>query len=109
MANISEKTENTKHLSDKKILIVVTQTKWGGAQKYVLELAQYLTKRNEVHIGYGETANVNKHFLDNCQKLKIKTIPLPYLTRKIDIGKDFLFITEFKKTSKKKKYCSSFF
>jgi glycosyltransferase involved in cell wall biosynthesis len=104
MANISEKTNNTKHLTDKKILIIVTQTKWGGAQKYVLELAQFLSKRNEVHIGYGEINNINQHFLDTCKKYKIKTIPLPYLTRKIDIGKDFLFIKELSRLLKKEKY-----
>lgn len=104
MANISKKTSETKHLLDKKILIIVTQTKWGGAQKYVLELAQYMSKRNKVHIGYGETKHLNQHFLDTCKKSKIKTILLPYLNRKIDLSKDFLFITELNKLLKKEKY-----
>ena len=48
-------------IKDKKILYIITQTKWGGAQKYVLELAKYFNKHNEIHIAFGETKNQNKN------------------------------------------------
>ena len=56
-------------IKDKKILYIITQTKWGGAQKYVLELAQYFSKHNEVHIAFGETKHINQQFIDKCKEL----------------------------------------
>ena len=77
-----------KQLKGKKILLLVTQTKWGGAQKYVLELAKYLKKNNKVHIAFGETKQQNPTFIERCQQMGVKTIPLPKLIRNIDIIKD---------------------
>ena len=88
MPNISQKSQEPRHLQGKKILLLVTQTKWGGAQKYVLELARYLKKFNEVHVAFGETANLDNSFLQICQELKVKTIPLGKLIRSINIGQD---------------------
>lgn len=87
-----------KKLKNKKILFVITQTKWGGAQKYVLELAEYFSKNNEVHIAYGEIKNPNKQFLDTCRKLNIKTIPIENLVRNVSPGYDVSAVIElFKK------------
>ena len=65
-----------KKLENKKILYLVTQTKWGGAQKYVLELAEYFSQNNEVHIAFGEINEQNQEFLAQCQKIGVKTIPI---------------------------------
>jgi len=87
-----------KKIKNKKILFVVTQTKWGGAQKYVLELAEYFTKNNEVYIAYGEIKKPNKFFLEKCRKLKIETIPVENLVRDISPGFDMSAVIEmFKK------------
>lgn len=83
-----------KKLKNKKLLFIITQTKWGGAQKYVLELAEYFSKNNEVHIAYGEVKNPNKQFLNKCKKLKIKTIPVKNLKRSIDVGYDVAAVIE---------------
>ena len=91
-------------LKDKKILYIVTQTKWGGAQKYVLELAEYFNKNNEVHIAFGETKDINQQFIDKCEELNIKTIPIQYLVRNIDIGKDYLTIPDLVKLFNKEHY-----
>ena len=91
-------------IKDKKILYIITQTKWGGAQKYVLELTKYFNKHNEIHIAFGETKNQNKKFLNTCKKLNIKTIPLQYLVRDIDIGKDYLTILYLIKLLNKEHY-----
>lgn len=82
--------ETQKKLENKKILYIITQTKWGGAQKYVIELAEYFAKKNEVHIAYGEASKTNQQFIDHCHKLNIKTIALKYLAREIDLGNEFL-------------------
>lgn len=91
-------------LSDKKMLYVITQTKWGGAQKYVLELAEYFSKNNDVHIAYGEVNNTNQQFLDTCHRLKIKTIPIKYLVRNIDMSNEFLATKEITKLLNKGNY-----
>ena len=87
-------TTNQKSLKDKKILYLVTQTKWGGAQKYVLDLAEYFNQNNEVHIAFGEVRKQNPEFLTACKKLNIKTIPVENLVRAIQLGKDFFSIKE---------------
>ena len=84
-------------LKDKKILFLVTQTKWGGAQKYTLELAQYFNKNNEVHIAFGETNDQNKAFLDQCQKIGVKTIEIKNLIRNINPSKEINAVFELKK------------
>jgi glycosyltransferase involved in cell wall biosynthesis len=94
----------TKKLTGKKILYLITQTKWGGAQKYVLELAEYFAKNNEVHIAYGEINNVNQQFLDTCEKLNIKTIPIKYLVRNIDVSGEFLATKDIVKLLNKNNY-----
>lgn len=93
-----------KKLIGKKILYLITQTKWGGAQKYVLELAEYFSKNNEVHIAYGEVNNTNQQFLDTCHRLNIKTIPIKYLVRNIDMSNEFLATKEIAKLLNKGNY-----
>lgn len=89
--------EERKKLTGKRILYLITQTKWGGAQKYVLELAEYFAKNNEVHIAYGEVTKTNQQFLDICHKLNIKTIPVKDLIRDIDLSNEFLATKEIVK------------
>ncbi|MBT4349911.1 glycosyltransferase [bacterium] len=93
-----------KNLKDKKILYLVTQTKWGGAQKYVLELAQYFSKDNEVHIAFGETENQNPKFFSIAKKYNIKTIPIHKLKRSIDPKKEITATREIKKLLNKENY-----
>ena len=97
MSKISQKDKSSSNLKGQKILYLITQTKWGGAQKYVLELAQHFSKHNQVHIAYGEVKHKNQRFFDICDKYKIKTIPVNRLVRKIDPGKDFLAVSDISK------------
>lgn len=96
--------ENPKKITGKRILYLITQTKWGGAQKYVLELAEYFAKKNEVHIAYGEVSKSNQQFLDICHKLNIKTIPIKYLIRDIDLSNEFLATKEITQVLHKYNY-----
>ena len=96
--------EDKNKLIGKKILYLITQTKWGGAQKYVLELAEYFAKNNEVHIAYGEVTKTNQQFLDICHKLNIKTIPVKYLVRNIDLSNELLATKEIVQLLHKNNY-----
>lgn len=96
--------QKEQNLKDKKILYLITQTKWGGAQKYVLELARYFGQDNEVHVAYGEINDLDSNFLETCQKLNIKTIPVPYLMRNIDLGREYLAIIEISKILRQGQY-----
>lgn len=98
------KNNKPQSIKDKKILYLVTQTKWGGAQKYVLELAQYFNKNNEVHIAFGETENPNKQFLNLAKKLSIKTVPINKLKRSIDPKKEISAAKEIKNLINKEHY-----
>ena len=91
-------------LKGKKILYLVTQTKWGGAQKYVLELAKYFAKDNEVHIAYGEVDQPNQRFLALAKKINVKTIPIKKLVRRIDPNKEIAAAIELKKLLSKENY-----
>jgi len=82
-----------------KILYLVTQSSWGGAQKYVFELAKALKKGNDVCVACGGTEEL-------YQKLKednIRVIPLSYLKRDISFFSDIKGYFELKKLLKKEK------
>lgn len=70
----------------KKVLYVVTKSNWGGAQRYVFDLASNLPKdRSEAVVVAGGSGPL-------IQKLKesgIRTISVPSLDRDIDIFKEF--------------------
>src|SRR3989339_2255835 len=104
MPNISQKDNNIHQLKGKKILYIITQSKWGGAQKYVVDLAKYFSKDNEVHIAYGEAKEIDEKFISQLNDLNIKTIAVPYLVRQIDLGKDYLALMEILKIYNKSKY-----
>lgn len=91
-------------LENKKILYLVTQTKWGGAQKYTLELADYFSQNNEVHIAFGEIDQQNQEFLAQCQAMGIKTIPIKNLVRNIQPSKEINAFLELKKLLDSEKY-----
>ena len=104
MSNISQKDNasissvpDKKEFKNKKILYIVTQNKWGGAQKYVLELTKYFSRANEIHVAYGEEKNKDPKFFQILDELKIKSIAVPYLGRQIDLGRDYLAIMEILK------------
>ncbi|MFA6308011.1 MAG: glycosyltransferase [Patescibacteria group bacterium] len=104
MTNISHKDNTNKELKGKKILYIITQTKFGGAQKYVLALAKYFGEDNEIHVAYGEEKNTDSKFLEELKQLNIKSLPIPYLIRNIDFSKDYLATMEILKIYNAGKY-----
>lgn len=71
----------------KKILYVVTKSVWGGAQRYVFDLAINLPKdRFEVIVAAGG----NGQLFDKLRAASIRTITIPGLHRDVNIFKEIL-------------------
>lgn len=68
-----------------KVLFLITKATWGGAQRYVHDLAKHLPKSDfEVEVAYGESGKLTKGLSD----AGIATHPLPSLGRDIAILSD---------------------
>src|SRR3989344_5050310 len=69
----------------KKILFLITKATWGGAQRYVYDLAKHLSTSDfGVEVAYGESGKLATMFTD----AGIMTHPLPSLGRDIAIVSD---------------------
>jgi glycosyltransferase involved in cell wall biosynthesis len=85
-----------------KILYVITQGAWGGAQRYVFDLATHLADDFDITVAVGET-NGGKDLQEKIKDRgsRIKVIQLKHLVRKISPTHDLLAIFELKKLYKK--------
>lgn len=68
-----------------KILFLITKSNWGGAQRYVYDLAVGLPK-DEFEVAV--TAGGEGVLLEKLQSADIRTIPIPSLQRDVSITKD---------------------
>lgn len=69
-----------------KILYVITKANWGGAQKYVFDLAEASAKEGfEVVVAYGQPGELGKRL----RGAKIRTIEIPTLRRDVETGSEF--------------------
>lgn len=84
-------------IENKKIVYLVTQSKYGGAQKYVLQLAYYFSQKNEVTVLVGEAKNQDQQFFDKAKELGIKVKVLKRLERGIDPVGNIASIFEIRK------------
>lgn len=83
-----------------KILYLVTKSNWGGAQKYVFELANFAKEQNyDVVVGLGGEGALK----DELEKNHIKTIPINSLKRDVSIFKEFLVLFKILDILKKEK------
>jgi glycosyltransferase involved in cell wall biosynthesis len=91
----------------KKILYIITQSEFGGAQRYVFDLATSLNGEFEITVAAGENrggelfqrfANLKKSDLT-----KIKTVYLKHLKRSINPWHDILAFFEIKRLVKKER------
>ena len=83
-----------------RILYVITKANWGGAQRYVYDLAtEAQNAENEVAVAYGEFGLLVK----KLEEAKIRTISVPELGRDVHFGKDIgayrALVSLFKKES----------
>ncbi|MDQ3077199.1 MAG: glycosyltransferase [bacterium] len=84
----------------KKILFVITKGNWGGAQKYVYELAHRLpTESYEAHVAHG----VGDILPQKLKAVEIPSIYLPSLGRDISIIKDIISFFDLIKLFRKEK------
>ncbi|MBU0546384.1 glycosyltransferase family 4 protein [Patescibacteria group bacterium] len=88
----------------KKILFVITQGVWGGAQRYVFDLATGLGAKDwEVFVAVGEPSGrrdlQEKLVACNAQRVtcNVKVVDLKYLVREISPWHDLLAVFELKK------------
>jgi len=77
-----------------KIIYIITKGNWGGAQKYVFDLATALPKNEfDVSVILGQGEILEKRLLEK----KIKIIKIPKMQRDVSVFKEFsLFFTIFK-------------
>lgn len=72
-------------ISGHKILYIITQSKFGGAQKYVLDLATAFAAHNSVSIAVGELSDQDPHFFQPLESHpEISVHRLTYLQRGIN-------------------------
>jgi glycosyltransferase involved in cell wall biosynthesis len=86
-------------MEKKKILYLITQSEWGGAQKYVFDLARNFRDEFEVVVAFGGKGRLKK-LLD---KEEIQNITLSNLVREINPWKDFRAFWEICRLIKKEK------
>src|SRR3989344_9141437 len=84
-------------LEGKKIIYLITQSKYGGAQKYVLQLARYFKQSNDVLIAVGEKEHQDPHFFAEARELGIEPIVLNHLIRDISLVKSFDALMEIRR------------
>lgn len=80
----------------KKILYIVTQAEWGGAQKYVFDLATNLADEFDVTVATGADG-ASRELLDKLASAKIKNFTFKHLKRDINLWRDILAIFEIAK------------
>ena len=70
-----------------KILYVITKSNWGGAQRYVYDLASYLPRdKFEIAVAAGGEGLL----IENLSRAGIRAISIPFLRRDVNIIKEFL-------------------
>lgn len=67
-----------------KLLLLITQSAWGGAQKYVYDLATNLPKSYDIAVGVGTGGEL----VPKLKKARVKVIEIPELVRPINPVKD---------------------
>jgi len=73
----------------KKMIYIVTKANWGGAQKYVFDLATSLPKEEfEVLVVYGDGDILNKRL----QEKGVATIAVPEMGRDINVFKEIIVL-----------------
>jgi glycosyltransferase involved in cell wall biosynthesis len=76
-----------------KILYLITQSEFGGAQKYVFDLANSFKDSHNILVAYGEPGS-NSLLVDKLETARIEQRRLPNLVRRIDLFKDLRALFE---------------
>src|SRR3990167_2305563 len=91
----------------KKILFVITKSNWGGAQRYVYDLATALHKGQfEVVVAFGGTGEAGAHpglLAERLKEVGVRTIFIESFTRDIGIFRDVSAFFELLRVIKKER------
>ncbi|MGD0328579.1 MAG: glycosyltransferase family 4 protein [Minisyncoccia bacterium] len=95
------------NLTQKKILFVITKSNWGGAQRYVYDLATHFKKAGaNVAVAFGGTGEANAPFgvlAVNLQEAGINRIPVQSFMRDISFLREFKALRELTQIFKKER------
>ncbi len=90
----------TKNINKKKILYIITKSNYGGAQRYIYDLASNMPKSFDTVVAFGGTGKKNASTGTLHTKLKeknIRTILIKNFMRNMSISKDLLSFFEILK------------
>lgn len=89
----------------KKILYIVTQAEWGGAQRYVFDLSANLSQNFDITVGAGVSSE-SQELIQKIQNTKpeIQTIQFKHLRREISPYHDLLAVLEIAKFLRQHKF-----
>ncbi len=89
-----------KTIAGKKILLVITKSNWGGAQRYVYDLATALPKTEfEVSVAFGQPGRL----ADELRRAGIATHPITSLQRDVSVSADIKSFFELLRLFRTKK------
>ncbi len=71
----------------RKVLYVITKSNWGGAQRYIFDLATHL---NEDQFDVAVATSGQDQLVERLAGSGIRVIPLSWLQRNINVGKELL-------------------
>ncbi|HRH22834.1 MAG TPA: glycosyltransferase family 4 protein [Candidatus Paceibacterota bacterium] len=83
----------------KKLLFVITKSNWGGAQKYVFDLATHLSNDYDIRVVLGG----NSVLKEKLEQSQIKTITIAELGRDINVFKDFIVLYKLIRLTQKER------
>jgi glycosyltransferase involved in cell wall biosynthesis len=86
-------------MKKKKILYVITKSNWGGAQRYVFDLAAGLPDTFEAVVALGGEGPLKI----KLEKSGIRTVSLPFLARDVKLFSDFLVLKNLVSLFKKER------
>lgn len=82
-----------------KIIYVITKSNWGGAQKYVFDLATSLSTDYNISVVLGGSGVLK----EKLEQSHIRTITIPELGRDINVLKDFIVLYKLIRLTQKEK------
>ena len=83
----------------KKVIYLITKGNWGGAQKYVFDLAKNYKDKMDVVVAIGE----GDELAENLEKIGIKTIKVRSLIKNINFKKDIESFSQIQEIFDKEK------
>ena len=102
--------ETDSNNSKKKVLFIVTQSEYGGAQRFIFNVALGLdANKYDIVVAFGATNESGKDFLETeLAKHNIATYRLKYLSRNPNLYKDLRSIFEIRSYIRKNKFNTVF-